>query len=245
VAWTPDGKIVYSSTASGYLDLWLMNADGSNQKQLTMNAGRNFFPAVSPDGRYIVFGSNRTGRNSLWRMNADGSAPKQLDNTGLYPQCSPDGKCVVYMRAAARGGFAASWKVPIEGGTPVQLTDENSSRPVISPDGKLIAYLSSGGLGGKISVMPFEGGPPIKTFDFPPTTLRFLRWAHDGRALTYVNTTGGVSNLWSQPLDGGPPQQLTDFKAEQIFAFDWSRDGRLLLSRGVVNRDVVLISGFR
>jgi Tol biopolymer transport system component len=36
VAWTPDGKVVYTSTASGRLDLWMMNADGSNQKQLTM-----------------------------------------------------------------------------------------------------------------------------------------------------------------------------------------------------------------
>src|SRR6185295_11401317 len=55
VAWTPDGRIVYTSTASGGLDLWIMNADGSNQKQLTMNAGRNYMPAVSGDGRYIVF----------------------------------------------------------------------------------------------------------------------------------------------------------------------------------------------
>ena len=243
VAWTPDGKIVYSSTASGSLDLWLMNADGSNQKQLTMNAGRNHFPAVSPDGRYIVFASNRAGQNGLWRMNADGSAPQQLDSTGLYPQCSPDGKWVIYVHRDARGRFAALWKVSMEGGTPVQLTDEPSQRAAISPDGKLIAYFL-GGAQGKIRVMPFEGGPPIKTFD-PPLTMVPLRWTPDGRALTYVNTTGGVSNLWSQPLDGGPPKQLTDFKAEQIFAFDSSRDGQLLVSRGVTNRDVVLISGFR
>ena len=45
---------------------------------------------------------------------------------------------------------------------------------------------------------------------------------------------------------GGPPKQLTDFKEGKIFAFDWSPDGKdLLLSRGDVSNDVVLISDFR
>jgi hypothetical protein len=46
--WSPDGRIVYSSSADG--NIWLMESDGSNPKQLTSNAGRNFLPRVSPDG---------------------------------------------------------------------------------------------------------------------------------------------------------------------------------------------------
>jgi len=242
VAWTPDGKIVYTSNASGSADLWMMNADGSNQKQLTMNAGRNTWPAVSPDGRYLVFMSNRAGSSGVWRMNLDGSNPKQLTSNGTAPQYSPDGNWVVYFYSLP----PALWKVPTGGGTPVRLADPPSSYPAIAPDGKLIAYFTVHGQ--KIAVMPFEGGPPIKTFDSTPGVVPLypgLRWTPDGRALTYVVTSGGVSNIWSQPIDGGPPRQLTDFKAEQIFAFDWSRDGRLLLARGVANRDVVLISGFK
>src|SRR5262249_50836697 len=111
MAWTPDGKIIYYSTASGSADLWIMNADGSNQKQLTMNAGQNVLPAVSADGRYLAFVSNRAGTYGIWRMNLDGSNLKQLTSEGSNPQCSPDGKWVVY-----QGSNVTLWKVPMEGG---------------------------------------------------------------------------------------------------------------------------------
>src|SRR3712207_9375891 len=55
VAWLRDGKIIYGSTASGKEDVWLMNADGSNQKQLTTTPGANFEPTVSEDGRTMVY----------------------------------------------------------------------------------------------------------------------------------------------------------------------------------------------
>lgn len=154
------------------------------------------------------------------------------------------------MRFDVSSGPAGLWKAPMEGGTPVRLTDEDPDEdswdPHISPNGKLIAYFSEGP--GKIRVIPFEGGSPGNTIDLPPNVIAWggLRWTPDGRALTIVIHTEGVTNLWSQPIDGGPPKRITDFKAEQqISAFDWSRDGRLLVSRGVWNGDVVLMSGFR
>jgi TolB protein len=70
-SWTPDGKLVYLSDASGNPDLWIMEPDGSNQKQLTFNVGGNFRPTVSPDGRYVVFMSDRTGGTNIWRMDID------------------------------------------------------------------------------------------------------------------------------------------------------------------------------
>jgi Tol biopolymer transport system component len=59
ISWTPDDKIVYSSGVGGNSDIWITDADGSNQKQLTVDAGTNHLPSVSPDGRYIIFTSNR------------------------------------------------------------------------------------------------------------------------------------------------------------------------------------------
>lgn len=239
VAWTPDGKIVYYSKASGSGDLWLMNADGSNQRQLTMNAGLNFFPTVSADGRYVVFGSTRAGARGIWRMNLDGSNAKQLTSDyGNRAQCSPDGKWVVYHSTNP----PTLWKVPIEGGTPAQLTRELSHYAAISRDGKLLAYFTSAPPQTKIVVIPFDGGAPIRTFDVPPISLLpGLRWTPDGKALTYVKG----DNIWSQPMDGGPPKQLTNFEGEQIYTFDWSRDRQLIVSRGVTNRDVVLISNLK
>ncbi len=101
VQWTPEGKLVFASSASGNADIWMMNDDGTNRKQLTANQGYNGGPSVTADGRYIVFYSNREDLfiGHIFRMDADGSNPKQLTNgTGEWsPRISPDGKWVYYV----------------------------------------------------------------------------------------------------------------------------------------------------
>jgi len=246
-AWTPDGRIVYDSNASGIEDIWIVNADGSNQKQLTANYSVDRDSAVSPDGRYIVFVSSRSGVDDLWRMNIDGSDQRQLTNGGSRkqsPQFSPDGRWLIYHTAF---GKQTVWKISAEGGEPVQLTDKPSEYPTVSPDSKLVAYLyRDENAPWRIAVAPLEGGQPLKTFDLPPTYERPLHWTPDGRAVAYIDTQNGVSNILAQPLDGGKPKQLTDFKVDRIFWFDFSRDGKqLALSRGTQTSDVVLISNFK
>ena len=54
VNWTPDGRIIFDSTASGSVHTWIMNADGSDQRQLTDGANEDQGAHVSHDGRYIV-----------------------------------------------------------------------------------------------------------------------------------------------------------------------------------------------
>ena len=55
MATTPDGRIVYDSKASNSRELWMMDADGSNQKRLTFDSQMEFQQTVSPDGRYLVY----------------------------------------------------------------------------------------------------------------------------------------------------------------------------------------------
>ena len=252
IAWTPDGKIVYSSSLNEAWDLWIMEADGCNPRQLTVDGG-SVWPAVSPDGQSVVFGSWRTGKINIWRMDIDGSEPKQLTtgDSDSFPQISPDGKWVVYN--SRRSVTPTVWKVPIEGGPSVQLTHELSNAPSISPDGKLIAYQSyDQDARYRVTVIPFEGGMPTKILDAPVqrtaglTGLSPFRWSDDGRALTYVETRKGISNIWSQPLAGGPAKQLTRFASDQIFWFAWSPGGKqLALTRGTITSDVVLLTDLR
>lgn len=247
LSWTPDNRLLYTSSTGGNLDIYVSDADGNNQKQLTVNAATNLNPLATADGRYIVFSSDRgdAGYN-IWRMNADGSNLKQLTH-GSYegnPQLTPDGRWVVY--ASWQTGKPTIWKVSIDGGEPVQLTDKYSQAPVVSPDGKQIAcYYWDEQLETKYltAIFSIDGGAPVKTFDLPTP---IVRWASDGRALTYIDTRDGASNIWSQPLAGGPPRQLTNWKSDRIFNFAWSRDGKqLAVSRGVVTSDVVLVSDAR
>lgn len=247
MAWTPDGRIVYRSNASGGAEIWLMNADGSNAKQLTTNARASRGLTVSPDGQYIFFASDRAGRFNIWRVDKDGHDLKQL-TTGddeFYPHSTPDGQWVVYQCGELEPRL---WKVPVDGGEPMQLTETRAMRPAVSPDGELIAYHyldpDANKARWRIGVVSSAGGARLKQFDFPPTTKwRFIRWSPDGKSIAYANNPGGLSDIWLQPLDGSPRTQLTDFKAEQIVVFDWSPDGRsLAFVRGVETNDVVLIS---
>jgi Tol biopolymer transport system component len=253
LSWTPDGKIVYSSIASGNPEIWIMEQDGTGNKQLTTDAHIDRDPSVSPDGRYIVFVSNRTGKFNIWRMNADGSNLKQLTNGDdeQFPHCSPDSQWVVYQGFV--NGIPTLWRVAVDGGAPVQLTNKYSNWPVVSPDGNLIAcsYLDEASSQWKLAVIPVAGGEPTKSFEIPMPYLQHLvfqriRWTTDGLGLAYIDERGGISNIWSRALDGGPPRQLTDFKADQVFNFAWSSDGKKLACvRGIVTSDAVLISDLK
>lgn len=247
LAWTPDNKIIYSTVASGKLDIWSMLADGTAKTQLTIDAGSNYHPAVSRDGRYIFFSSTRTGPFNIWRMDADGSNPKQLTSGGSdsNPYPSPDGRWVVYQSGGTKPTL---WKVPVEGGQPQQLSYTTSSTPVVSPDGQLIACRHWDEVSNtlKIAIIPFAGGRAINTYDIPILLRQRIRWTPDGRALLYIDTRAGISNIWRQAIDGGPPTQMTDFKADQVFSYDWSYDNKhLACERGVETNDVVLFSEYR
>lgn len=251
LSWAPDGKIVYASDASGAADIYEVSADGTNVRQLTSGAKRNYAPAVSPDNRYIVLHSNRSGVFQLWRLDRDGGNPLQLTfglSESHWPQFTADGKFVLYQHFEA-GETTTLWRVPIAGGPPAKVIDGFAVRPAVSPDGKWLAFWHNDGQTGapwRLALCSLETGKQIRTFNLGPTVLinwdKVLRWSADSKTLTYSDNRGGVENLWGQPIDGGPPRQLTAFSDNYIFSFDWARDGNLAVSRGVQTSDVVLIT---
>jgi TolB protein len=249
VEWLRNGKIIYGSTASGKEDIWLMNADGSNQKQLTTAAGANFEPSVSADGRTMVYVSKAAdAAPHIWKMNLESGESAQLTN-GVYelrPDISPDGRWVVYMSLVK--DTSTVWKTSIDGGAaPIQLSDKITTVPRFSPDGRFVAcfYRAEVDKFSKLAVFPSDGGEPVKVFDKPSTTIveSGIQWTPDGRALTLIANRDGVSNIWLQPLDGSPARQLTNFTSETIFRFAWSPDGKMFVAeRGTEIGDIVLIN---
>jgi len=157
---------------------------------------------------------------------------------------------VVYEHAEA-GAQATLWRVSIDGGTPLRLTDKHSARPSISPDGRLIAYWQKDqepNAPWRIAIINAEGGPPVSLFDVPQSRAdgnSEIRWTQDGRAVIYMDFRNSISNLREQSLDGGAARQLTDFAKDQFYSFDFARDGRLIFARGLTTNDVVLINDAR
>lgn len=252
LAFAPDGKIIFTSPRSGNVDLWQMNADGSNQQPLTADEGSlNISPRFTPDGRYIVFVSSRNGGAAhLWRMDADGRNPLQLTGgaTGYERafEISADGNQVYYVKAAGLRG-ATFFRISIEGGEPVELTDsyESSGTIAASPDGKLLArylYLNDSKQPWKLGVFPVEGGEPIKLLNVN-TYRGIVRWSSDGKSLVYIKSL--TSQLWRQPIDGSPPTMLMDFKNDWLFNFAFSPDYKqIVLARGNEFSEAILIDNF-
>jgi TolB protein len=95
------------------MELWVMNADGSGQRQITQLGGANFGPSWTHDGKHLIFSSNykqpRSGNFDLYLIALDGSGLEQVtthDSFDGFPMFSPDGRSLVW--ASNRHGATAS-----------------------------------------------------------------------------------------------------------------------------------------
>jgi serine/threonine protein kinase/dipeptidyl aminopeptidase/acylaminoacyl peptidase len=249
LGWTPDGRIVYVAKNGDNEDISISNADGTGQKQLTANADSEFEVHASGDGRYIFFTSYaKGGVPHIWRADVDGSNAIQFikgefgDNVSAS---SPDGKWLVFQ--SWRSGSGRTWKVPAEGGEPVQVNDLAFQIKNFLSDGKLMygTYFDDQVKPARwrAALVSFETGQLVKVFD-PPTKAAVV-WMTDEHTIIYSETGDSADNLWSAPVDGGPPKQLTKFTSESIFNFRPSRDGkRFAVVRGTNSTEIILIKGF-
>lgn len=247
LVWTNDGEIIFRSSNDGVSNLWKMNADGSDRRQLTTNAeidSRGL--CMSPDGKFIVFASQRLGsKMSLWRVDSDGGNLTQLTDgkEDIHPSCSPNNETVVFQRGLVSN--TRFWKVPISGGNAEPLSDLPAKWSAFSNDGEKIAYVHMSQTLKKwhISFFSATGVELPETLELPtnqkPATIF---WSADNSSLYYIGGDGGVGNIWSLPLDGGEAKQITDFSTRWLSDFAISKDGkRLAVTRSLSSSDVVLI----
>ncbi|HEV8203851.1 MAG TPA: hypothetical protein VGP98_06420, partial [Pyrinomonadaceae bacterium] len=103
------------------LEIWIMNADGSNKRQVTSNGKANFGPYFFPDGKRVIFASNMDdprGRNfDLYKINTDGTGLERItfnDTFDGFPMFSSDGKKLV---------FASNRNAKVQGETNVFIAD--------------------------------------------------------------------------------------------------------------------------
>jgi Tol biopolymer transport system component len=162
-------KIVYTSMASGDLDLWQMKPDGSGKKQITTKVGYDGGAVFSRDGKMMVWRANHPAdeatmktykgllaesltspmKMELFVAGADGKNPKQITNfncASFAPTFTPDGKKILFAsnKHACDGRAFELYLINVDGSGLEQVTQFGgfTSFPEFSPDGKRLAFSS-------------------------------------------------------------------------------------------------------
>ena len=146
VSLAPKGRIAFSSTRDGNWEIYVINADGSEQARLTNNTADDSIPIWSPDGSRIAFFSNRDGNSEIYIMNADGSEQINLTNNLTYdgwPIWSPDGSTIAF--ASNRSGHTDVYIMNPDGSEQINLTNNlaDNGGQEWSPDGSRITFESN------------------------------------------------------------------------------------------------------
>lgn len=146
---SPDGtRIAYRRrpTAGEAYQVYVMNADGSDQRRVSTSADNQTQPAWSPDGRMLVFRRSPRGNSDgdVWAMNLDGSNPHALVTTPgadeRYPVFSPDASRLAF--TSSRDGQYEVYAASADGAAPLRLTTHAGydSAPSWSPDSGRLAF---------------------------------------------------------------------------------------------------------
>ena len=217
--------IAFVSTRNGNPEIYLMNADGSNQTRLTNDAGRDLNPSQSRDGRRIVFESDRSGNSEIYVINRDGSGLQRLtedsgDNAPIdtQPVFSPDGATIAWTSTRNVGFETDIWLMDSNGGNQRRLTTsasgEGVDNPSFSPDGTRIAYFSQGPRSRyRSSTLQIrDRATGATTVTTVVTNIpRHLRWSPDSSKIAFSdlipNTNPGRLQIYdvnSRSLSNGP-----------------------------------------
>ena len=250
LAFMPDGRIVYTGDHSQNWDLFVVDADGANSRQLTFDGHNHMSPAVCDDGRAIVYYSHADGADHLWKLDLQsGNSIRLTSGPGEdTPRCGGNGHWVVYRGQTADGSYI--YKLPVSGGNPVRLSDRIAvSPPFLSPDGEHVAIATPGKNGSVVGAVISVEKAAVEADQTLAATIdpitRTGCWTPDDRSIAIVDIRNGTPNLWTAPLLGVPAvKQLTHYTSGVIWNCQFSSDGKnLAMSRGSNQSDVVLFTG--
>ncbi len=234
------GRIAFEFLRDDQTEIYVMNADGSGQANLTNHSARDFDPSWSPDGTRIAFASYRDGHTSeIYVMNADGSGQTRLTtnyDSDYAPAWSPDGTRIAFTSVRSEG-LAGIYVMNADGTGQICLTDRwiHDTSPTWSPDGKHIAVRSIGDGFSEIYVMNADGSGRTRLTDNPARD-EDPAWSPDGKRIAFVSYRDDNPEIYVMNADGSGQTRLTDNPAKDEDP-TWSPDGQRIAFFSVRDRN--------
>lgn len=242
---TFDWQIVFVSERDGNPEIYVMDADGSNQTRLTEEDAVDDMPVWSPSGAEIAFVSERDGNPEIYVMNVDGSNVRRLtedDAVDQTPAWSPDGSKIAFV--SDRDGNPEIYVMSADGSNVLRLTENDSldAMPAWSPDSSQIVFVSErNGERGFFSTLP-EGGTPTAMNTGDNAAWSNPAWSPDGQRIAFTAQNGETVELRSFNLPTSPDEPLFD-EDVRVGHLSWSRDVNWLVfgSESEDNQDISIV----
>ena len=184
--WSPDGKkiafvsspISNNTVFTDFVNIYVMNADGTDMKNLTNRMNSDTQPSWSPDGQRIAFAAQKDNSLEISVMNSDGTNLISLNQAGSEPSWSPDGKRISFT-CDTRICIMKSDGSEVKQVTPADILWAQSS--AWAPDGKSIAFTDHE----KLYIMDADGSNLKKLTDNPGPNWE-PGWSPDSKQIVFA-----------------------------------------------------------
>jgi Tol biopolymer transport system component len=244
--WSLDGnKIAYVGCPpykpSEACEIFTMNADGGEKKQVTNNDYDDRYFEWSPDNKQIAYWSFRNTQGDVYVINVDGSSELKLTNNPKYPNhisynidpsWSLDGKTILYMSTNFNTPHYEIYAVNSDGSDETRITRTKSSEWIVngqqmwSPDGRKITFTYWDEKGeqviDRICIMNSDGSERIFITDGPSDNEP--RWSPDGKKIAFVSQRDGQPEIYIMNIDGSNQTRITYSSVDEswLWQFQWA-----------------------
>jgi len=221
-----NGKIAFRSNRDGNNEIYIMNADGSNPKNITNHLDDDYDPSWSPDGSKIAFSSTRHGNFEIYIMDADGSNLSRITNNSAAdyePSWSPDGSKIAF--TTDRDGNYEIYIMNTDGSNQMNITKHSAKDrdPSWSPDGSQIVFESYREDLEGIYIMNMDGSSQRNITNHPDGDYD-PSWSPDGSQIAFVSQRDGNGEIYIMNVDGSNQRNISNHP-DGDWDPTWSPDG--------------------